>query len=212
MRMMAMESLLTALPGAHDQRAQLLKVVRLVTPRNDDDVVESELAQAAQPLAGRIPRAFQVARIVRAIRARRLAQMLDHVGDDGTPAAEIAKPLDPLAQESPVATGPRSDPAVELAGRPLDPARARPRADQDGRPAAGLGPDRRQRGGADALAGPEPPHGRERLVHAPEARGEVEAERLEVSGSRSRPHAEPQPAARHQMSCQHALRELHRIA
>src|SRR5262245_30483993 len=211
MRMMAMESLLTALPGAHDQRAQLLKMVRLVTPRNDDDVVEAELAQAVQPLAGRLPRALQVARIVRAIGARRLAQMLDHVRDASSPTAETAKPLAPLAQEPPVAPGARSDPAVDLAGRPLDPARARPRADQHGRPAEGIGPHRRQRGGADALAGPEPPHGRERLVHAPKARGEVEAERLEVSGSRPRPHAEPHPATRHQMSRQHALRELHRI-
>src|SRR5262249_38056826 len=166
MRMMAMESLLTALPGAHDQRAQLLKMVRLVTPRNDDDVVEAELAQAVQPPAGRLPRALQVARIVRAIGARRLAQMLDYVRDDSSPTAEIAKPLDPLAQESPVAPGTRSDPAVELAGRPLDPARTRPPADQHGRPTAGRpaegsGPHRRQRGGAAPLAGPEPPHGRE---------------------------------------------------
>src|SRR5215510_5732553 len=116
--------------------------------------------------------------------------MLNYFHDYSSQTAEISKQLDPLKKDSPVAPGARSDPAVELAGRPLDPARARPRADQHGRPAEGIGPHRRQRGGADALAGPEPPHGRERLVHAPKARGEVEAERLEVSGSRPRPHAE----------------------
>src|SRR5262249_18435313 len=148
-------SLLAVSPGAHDQLAQLLKVVRLVTPRDDDDVVEAELAQPVQSLAGCFPGTFQVTRVVWAVGAARLAQMLDHVGDDGTPAPEVANPLDPLAQEPPVASGARSDPAVELAGRPLDPSRARPRADQYGRPAEGLGPHRRQRGGADPLAGPE---------------------------------------------------------
>src|SRR6266850_1675873 len=118
----------TASPGAYDQRAQLLEVLRLVTPRDDDDVVEAELAQPVQALAGRLPSALEVARIVGAIRTGRLApQMLDHVGDDGAPAAEVAKPFDPLAQEPPAAPGARSHPAVELAGRPLDPARARRR-------------------------------------------------------------------------------------
>src|SRR4029434_1463435 len=153
MRMMAMTSLLMASPGAHDQRAQLLKVLRLVTPRDDDDVVEAELAQPVQALAGRLPRALEVARVVGAVGALRLAQMLDHVGDDGAPAAKVAKPLDPLAQEPPVAPRARSHPAVELAGRPLDPARARPRADQHGRPPDGRVPHRRQRDGAYDVTG-----------------------------------------------------------
>src|SRR5437867_7446595 len=176
-----------ASPGAQDQRVQLLEVLRLVTPWDDDDVVEAELAQPMQPLAGRIPSAFEVARIVGAIRTGRPApQMLDHVGDNGAAAAEVAKPLDPLAQEPPAAPGARSHPAVELAGRPLDPPRARPRTDQHRRPAEGRGPDRLQRGRAHALAGPEPPHDRQRLVQTPEARGEVEAQRLEIPGGRSR--------------------------
>src|SRR4029453_9780410 len=136
MRMMAMTSLLMASPGAHDQRAQLLKVLRLVTPRDDDDVIEAELAQPVQALAGRLPRALEVGRVVGAVGGLGLAQMLDHVGDDGAPAAKVAKPLDPLAQEPPVAPGTRSHPAVQPAGRPLDPARARPRAGRAGGPAA----------------------------------------------------------------------------
>src|SRR5262245_6585766 len=101
-------------------------MLHLVTVRDDDDVVEAELTQPVQSLARGLSRAFQVAGVVRPVGALRLAQMLDDVGDDGTTAAEIAKPLDPLAQEAPVAPGARPDPAVELAGRPLDPPRARP--------------------------------------------------------------------------------------
>ncbi len=146
-------------------------------------------------------------------RAGRVAvQLRDHVGDDGAPTAQVAESRDSLAQQSPAAPGAGPHPAVELAGCPLDPPRARPRADQHGWAAQGRGPDRLQRRSPHSLARPEPPHDRQRLVEPTEARGEIEAERLEVRGGRSGSYAEPQPPAGREVRGQHPLGELHGVS
>ena len=184
-----------------------------MAPRNQDHVVEAEPTQTSEPGAGDLQRALEVTRIVRAVGACDGVLELGHdVGGDRALAAKVAEPRDSLAERPPAAPGARPDPAVELPGRPLDPAGARPRADQHGRAAEGLGPDRRERGSIDALARPEPAHDPQGLVEAPEARGEVEAERREVGGRRAGSDAEPQPAAGHEVCGQHPLGKLHRVS
>src|SRR5882672_11425328 len=113
--------------GAEGELAQLLEVLGLVLAGAEHDIVEAPFAETMQALAGDVARTFQVTRIVRTVRARGGAiELHHHVGDDGALAAEIAKARDPFAQRPPAAARARADPAVEIAGRPLDPLRAGP--------------------------------------------------------------------------------------
>src|SRR5438093_1031432 len=181
-------------PGAHGQLVELLKMRRIMVPGDEDDVVEAELTQAMQPRASVVPGAFEIARIVGPVRARPVArQMHDHVGDDGTPTAQVAEPHDTLAQQSPAAPGAGPHPAVELAGRPLDPPRARPRADQHGWAAEGRGPDGLQRGSVHALAPERLPASSPGPLRPPE--GRMNPKRVTVL-SRLRGQDMPKPRER----------------
>src|SRR6267142_2416618 len=89
-------------PGPHGQLVELLKMLLIVAPGDEDDVVEAELTQAMQALAGVVPGAFEVARIVGAVGARRVAlQMRDHVGDDGASAAQVEPAHEPISTGGP---------------------------------------------------------------------------------------------------------------
>ena len=111
----------------------------------------------------------------------------------------------------PAAAGAGSDPAVELAGGALDPAGARPRADEDRRPAGGGGPraELRRRPRArppTASSWSTSDSSRRRKRDA-----KVHAERGEVGGRRSRSDAEPQPPAGHEVRRQDPMREVHGV-
>src|SRR5438105_636899 len=115
----------------------------VVAPGDEHDVVEAEPDQALQALPCDGARALEIARIVGPVGARRLTVEVHlHVGDDRPLAAEPAELHDAVLQRTPAAARARADPAVELLRRPLDPAGARPRTDQDRRSADGGGPDR----------------------------------------------------------------------
>src|SRR5439155_19247346 len=62
-----------ASPGARGQLVELLEVLGVVAPGDEDEVVEAELTQAMQPFACLVPGAREITRIVRTVRARRLA-------------------------------------------------------------------------------------------------------------------------------------------
>src|SRR5213594_2962881 len=113
--------------GAEAELAQLLKVRGLVPTGHEHDVVVAPLAQPMQALAGDLERALEVTRILGPVRARGGAVEVDpHIGHDGALASEIAKARNALAERPPATARPRPDPAVELAGRSLDPLRACP--------------------------------------------------------------------------------------
>src|SRR2546425_2975304 len=104
------------------QRAKLLKVLGVVAARDQHHVVEPQLAQPMEPLAGDGARALEVAGVVGAVGARCGAVDIDlDVGHDRALAAEVAESWYPLAERAPATPGSRSYPAVELSRCTLDP-------------------------------------------------------------------------------------------
>src|SRR5215470_6614140 len=199
--------------GAEAERAQLFQVRGVVAAGAEHDVVVTPLAESVQSLAGDLGRALEIAGIAGAVGARgRARQIHAHVGDHRALAPEIAEALDAVAERAPATPRAGADPAVELARGALDPLRAGPGADEHGWSAVHGGPHGRQGGARHALADPEAPHGGERLGEPPKARVEVLAEGGEVRGRGASAYSEAEASAGHEMSGEHALRQLHGMA
>src|SRR5882672_4833467 len=85
------------LGGARGQLAQFFEVPGVVTPGDEHDVVEAERHQPLQPLARDRARALEIGRVIGPVGTRRRAvEIHPDVGDDGAPAAQIAKARDAL--------------------------------------------------------------------------------------------------------------------
>src|SRR5262249_57232303 len=99
--------------GALRQLAQFVEVAGLVPLGNEDDIVVAPLAEEVKALAGDLPRALEIERIIGTVRARSGAvERHAHVGDDGALAAEAAEARDALPHRAPAAPGPRHQPPL----------------------------------------------------------------------------------------------------
>ncbi len=141
----------------------------------------------------------------------RLGEVDLDVGGDGAGAAFAAEAFDALAHGLDVGVMGGGDPAVELLGGAGNPDAAGPAADQDRRALLHLRPGL-QVGAVHRLAGPQPPHQRQRRAQLLEPAVVILADGGEIGFGGAGADAEDQAVAGHHHHRHHAVRQFHRMA